>query len=195
MSATGKRGADKLHIVGVVVVGICGAVLTYVSIILLEAFYMADTSAADRDAAHEKPGSLRETVKAAQLVNIGEYRNGTTPDKKFVPIERAMELVIADAKTDPSLLVPGVGPSRTPDMMPQYGRAPALGSAPTGMPDHGAPPADGTAPVDGMTPPTTPTTAPATEMMTHPPASQPPASITPPASTTPAPAPAGGNVP
>ena len=42
-SETGKRNADRLNMIGVVVVGICGAVLTYVSIALLQAFYMDDT--------------------------------------------------------------------------------------------------------------------------------------------------------
>ena len=39
-----KRNPDKLNTIGVVVVGICGAVLVYVTIVALQAFYMNDTS-------------------------------------------------------------------------------------------------------------------------------------------------------
>ncbi len=39
-----KRNPDKLNTIGVVVVGICGAVLVYVTIVALQAFYMNNTS-------------------------------------------------------------------------------------------------------------------------------------------------------
>ena len=39
-----KRNPDSLNTIGVVVVGICGAVMVYVSITALQAFYMNDTS-------------------------------------------------------------------------------------------------------------------------------------------------------
>ena len=39
-----KRNPDKLNTIGVVVVGICGAVMVYVTIVALQAFYMNDTS-------------------------------------------------------------------------------------------------------------------------------------------------------
>ena len=39
-----KRNPDKLNTIGVVVVGICGAVLVYVTIVALQAFYMNDTA-------------------------------------------------------------------------------------------------------------------------------------------------------
>src|SRR6266496_3389941 len=39
-----KRNPDRLNTIGVVVVGICGAVLVYVTIVALEAFYVNDTS-------------------------------------------------------------------------------------------------------------------------------------------------------
>ena len=55
-----KRNADKLNTIGVVVVGICGAVLVYVSIVALQAFYMNDTSRAPDD------GGLRRSGRTAQ---------------------------------------------------------------------------------------------------------------------------------
>ena len=39
-----KRNPDKLNTIGVVVVGLCGAVLVYVTIVALQAFYMNNTS-------------------------------------------------------------------------------------------------------------------------------------------------------
>ena len=39
-----KRNPDKLNTIGVVVVGICGAVMVYVTIVALQAFYINDTS-------------------------------------------------------------------------------------------------------------------------------------------------------
>ena len=44
-----KRNPDKLNTIGVVVVGICGAVLVYVTIVALQAFYMNDTVRAADD--------------------------------------------------------------------------------------------------------------------------------------------------
>ena len=38
-----KRNPDRLNTIGVVVVGICGAVLVYVTIVALQAFYVNDT--------------------------------------------------------------------------------------------------------------------------------------------------------
>jgi hypothetical protein len=142
MSATGKRSSDKLNIIGIVTVGICGAVLTYVSIILLEAFYMGETSQIERQRAFESPSSLRETVRAAHLTNLDGQREGT------IAIDRAIELVIADGQRDPSSLVPAVGPSRTPTLEARYGRPSALPGAPADAP----PPADGAAPADGGAP-------------------------------------------
>ena len=39
-----KRNPDRLNTIGIVVVGLCGAVLVYVTIVALEAFYVNDTS-------------------------------------------------------------------------------------------------------------------------------------------------------
>src|SRR5690349_3045135 len=108
MSGTGKRGADKLNIIGVVTVGICGAVLTYVSIILLEAFYMSDTSAIDQARANDAPGSLRKTTHDLALTHLDGSEGST------ITIDKAMDLVVRDVQKDPSNLVPAVGPSTSP---------------------------------------------------------------------------------
>jgi hypothetical protein len=140
MSDTGKRNADRLNIIGVVVVGICGAVLTYVSIILLEAFYMNETSAIERQQAFEAQGSLRNTVKSAGITRLDGTTEGT------VAIERAMEIIAVEATKDPSNLVPAVGASKQPSVEAEYGRPKAVGApAPADAAAPAAPAAGGAA--------------------------------------------------
>lgn len=123
MSDSGPRGADTLNILGIITVGVCGAVLTYVSIVLLEAFYMSETSEIERQRAFEAPASLRNTVKAAHLTNLDGDKEGT------LAIDKAMQLIVTEAANDPSNLVPAVGPSRTPSVLPEYGRPDAVPAA------------------------------------------------------------------
>src|SRR5690349_22025957 len=101
MSGSSKRGQDKLNIIGVVVVGICGAILTYVSIVALEAYYMNETSAVERTTAHMAPNSLRNRIRDQQMTNLDGTKEGT------IKIEEAKKLVVADAQRDPSALIPG----------------------------------------------------------------------------------------
>ena len=52
-----KRNPDRLNTIGVVVVGICGAVLVYVSIVALQAFYLNDTAEIQTMARSQVPPS------------------------------------------------------------------------------------------------------------------------------------------
>ncbi|MCA9673784.1 MAG: hypothetical protein KC464_01990, partial [Myxococcales bacterium] len=115
------RNPDKLNIIGVVTVGICGAVLVYVSIIALQAFYMNDTSAEHAQVGFTAQTDARNSLKASQLSNVGEYRRGAEASTFKVPVERAMELVVRDAMRDPANLIPG-HPSTTSTILPVYGR-------------------------------------------------------------------------
>src|SRR5688500_15946166 len=128
MSATGKRGNDALNLIGIVTVGVCGAVLTYVSIILLEAFYMTDTSAVQRQTDFESPQSLRNTVSAMHRMNLDGTKEGT------IAIDEAMKRVVDDASKDPSNLVPKIGASTAPTVKAEYGRPEALPTAPPAAP-------------------------------------------------------------
>jgi hypothetical protein len=178
MSVTGKRGADTLNIIGIITVGICGAVLTYVSIILLEAFYMTETTAIERQKAFEAEASLRNTTRAQQVANLDGTREGT------MSIATAIDQIAAEAAVDASRLVPGVERRfpehklNTPTVEAKYGRpvdlppaptpskpvAPATegpGGAPSGVEPAGGEPAGGagTAPGD-VAPPADPATTP-----------------------------------
>jgi hypothetical protein len=159
MSEGPKKAEDKLNMIGVVVVGICGAVLVYVSIVLLQAFYVNDSSAVNLERDFDKQDSPRKLLRAAQLENIGEYRRGGQDNgvETFrIPIDQAMSLVLEDAKADPSKLIPAVGVSDKETIAPVYGRPQPLAAppaTPTPTPEvvpgatpgtPGAPPAPGT---------------------------------------------------
>lgn len=167
MSGTGKRGTDKLNVIAVVVVGLCGAILTYVSIVALEAYYMNETSAIERTKAHEAPNSLRNRIADLQKINLDGTREGS------ISIENAKKLVIADAQRDPANLIPGK-PSVKPTVVAEYGRPANLAAAPPPAADPAtAPPTEPATPATGGTVPTPTdgTTMPATGGASPPPAS------------------------
>jgi hypothetical protein len=107
------RNADKINTIGVVVVGICGAVLVYVSITALEAFYVNDTSEIQTMADYGGQDTTARSVKSDQLGHINEYgANGANWVQTYhVKIDRAMQLVVDGAKVDPGSLVPAYGRS------------------------------------------------------------------------------------
>jgi hypothetical protein len=147
-----KRAPDKLNTIGVVVVGICGAVLVYVTIVALQAYYMNDTSEIQTMADYGGQDTLAKTHKAAEVQNINQNppvknAGGTTFQ---IPIEQAIQGLLRDVKTDPSHLVPALPKSVTPTIEPEFGRPKPLGAAagsgttaapmaPTGAPGAPAP--------------------------------------------------------
>lgn len=98
-----KRNADSLNTIGVVVVGICGAVMVYVSITALQAFYMNDTSELQTMADYGGQDTTAKSHKAEEMRNITEPTMGTPS----ITIDKAMDLVVRDAKAHPERLVPG----------------------------------------------------------------------------------------
>jgi len=138
-----KRNPDKLNTIGVVVVGICGAVLVYVSIVALQAFYLNDTSEIQTMADYGGNDVSARTIKTSQVQNITEYgANAAAPGKTptyRTPIDIAMKNVIESAKADPAMLVPAAGRSDKSTVQPAFGR-------PTPMPAPATPPP---APADG----------------------------------------------
>src|SRR5690242_17107216 len=114
-----KRNPDKLNTIGVVVVGICGAVLVYVTIVALQAFYMNDTSEIQTMADYGGQETTAKDHKAAEMGNI--------PD-----IQAAMRGVVESAKTNPAQLIPGLPAADKPTIEPEFGRPKPLatGAAP-----------------------------------------------------------------
>src|SRR5690606_39000856 len=98
-----KRNPDKLNTIGVVVVGICGAVLVYVTIAALQAFYMNDTSDVKTMADCGGQDSTAKGKRADELRNITEpAANAGGAGTYRISIDHAMKLVAEDAKRDPS---------------------------------------------------------------------------------------------
>jgi hypothetical protein len=164
-----KRNPDKLNTIGVVVVGICGAVLVYVSIVALQAFYMNDTSEIQTMADYGGNDKTAQSIKTSQIHNISEpAKNAAAPGKAEtyrINIDDAMRIVVEQAKVDPSTLVPSQGRADKPTIKPIFGRPQPLAvPAPTPAPTDGAgsgsaaPPADGAGSGSAAAPPTAPTT-------------------------------------
>jgi hypothetical protein len=141
------RNADKLNTLAIAVIGVCSAALVYVSIVLLQAYYMNDTADVTTMADYGGQDRHYQTVRAEQMNNISTYVNTMgTPDrpeaKHQLPIDRAIELVAADAKKDATNLVPAVGRASKATVMPIFGRPKPLAvptPAPTPTPVPAAP--------------------------------------------------------
>jgi hypothetical protein len=132
------RNPDKLNTIGVVVVGICGAVLVYVTITALQAFYVNDTSELQTAQDYGGQDAKLKAIRADQQRNINEYALAT-PTTYRIPVGIAMNKVIANAAVDPSELVPSFGKSNVPTICPEFGRPKDLklcgaGSAAATMP-------------------------------------------------------------
>lgn len=115
-----KRNADRLNTIGVVVVGICGAVLVYVTIVALQAFYVNDTSEIQTMADYGGQDTNVRSLRTEQVNRIGEYgtnprpqapkaNEAARPQTYRVPIDVAMKRVVEDAREDPGTLVPALG--------------------------------------------------------------------------------------
>jgi hypothetical protein len=179
-----KRNPDRLNTIGVVVVGICGAVLVYVTIVALGAFYVNDTSEIQTMADYGGQDTTARSIRTEQLNRINEYgtnprpappkgNEAEKPQTFRVPINVAMKLVVDAAKSDASALVPGVGRSDKSTVTPIFGRpkltpqaapaTPAAGTPPPGPPPPGtatgaagAPGAAGTTTGSGAVAPSAP---------------------------------------
>lgn len=145
-----KRNPDKLNTIGVVVVGICGAVLVYVTITALQAFYMNDTSEIQSKADYDGQDKIARGKKADELRNIGEpAANAGNTGTYRMKIEDAIKLVVDDAKKDPSHLTGSKLPAATKETIPpKFGRPPIGGAAPAPADGAGSA-APAPAPADG----------------------------------------------
>lgn len=143
-----KRNPDSLNTIGIVVVGICGAVLVYVTIVALQAFYMNDTSDIQTMADYGGTDAQARSLRAAQVQHITDYGANPAAEGKAatyrVNIDDAMKLVVDAAKVDPSNLVPTQGRADKATIKPVFGRP-----QPLTAPADGAGSAAPTAPADG----------------------------------------------
>jgi hypothetical protein len=138
------RNPDRINTIGVVVVGICGAVLVYVTIVALEAFYVNDTSEIQTMADYGGQDTTAKSVRADQQQHINEYAPNNavagSPQTYRIRIDDAMKRVVDEAKVKPNELIPAVGPSDISTIKPVFGR-PKIEVPPTPPPAGAAPPA------------------------------------------------------
>jgi hypothetical protein len=133
-----KRNPDKLNTIGVVVVGICGAVLVYVTIVALQAFYMDDTSEVQMMADYGGQDTQARNTRASQMANLTSPsqpnpRGEGLPQTYRIPLKHAMKYVVDEVKQNPDNvgnLVPTIGPSDRPTVLPMFGRPRPLSTAP-----------------------------------------------------------------
>jgi hypothetical protein len=139
-----KRNPDKLNTIGVVVVGICGAVLVYVTIVALQAFYMNDTSELQTMKDYGGQDTTARGKRADELRNITEAASNPGGAGTYrIHIDHAMKLVIEDAKRTPEHVTGSELPPATKETIaPQYGRPRISGGGDTASPagDPGAAP-------------------------------------------------------
>jgi hypothetical protein len=166
MSGGPKRNPDSLNTFGVVVVGICGAVMVYVAITALQAFYMNDTSELQTMADYGGQDTTAKGHKADEMQNItvtgsNPVTAGGTPTY-HVKIDQAMHVIADEASKpgfDPTKMIPALPPSVKPTIKPIFGRpqllnppaAPAAGSAAAPAAGSAAAPA-AEVPTGGVTP-------------------------------------------
>jgi hypothetical protein len=128
------RNPDRVNTIGIVVVGICGAVLVYVSIVALQAFYMNDTSEVQTMADYGGQDTMARTVRADQIDSINQSKPNAVAagaqQTYHVPITEAMKLVVRDNKTSPGKLIPLAGDSNKRTIDPVFGRPKMAGGAP-----------------------------------------------------------------
>jgi hypothetical protein len=152
-----KRNPDRLNTIGVVVVGICGAVLVYVTIVALEAFYVNDTSEIQTMADYGGQDTFVRSMRTDQINRIAEYgtnpkpaapKAGEAPRQQSyrIPIDVAMKVVVEGAKTRPEALVPAIGPSDKATVLPIFGRPKLAPAAAPAAPAGGAAAPAGAAP-------------------------------------------------
>ena len=121
-----KRNPDKLNTIGVVVVGVCGAVLVYVTIVALQAFYMNDTSEIQTMKDYGGQDITAKGHKSDEMRNITEPASNQGTATFRIPIDTAIKLVVQDAQRDPSHLVPALPPAVKSTIQPVFGRPKAL---------------------------------------------------------------------
>ena len=136
-----KRNPDRLNTIGIVVVGICGAVLVYVTIVALQAFYVNDTSEIQTMADYGGQDTGARSLRTEQSNRIGEYgtnpkptapkaNEAAKPQTYRIPVDLAMKLVVENAKADPGALVPTAGRSDKSTVLPIFGRPKPIAAPP-----------------------------------------------------------------
>jgi hypothetical protein len=152
-SALPRKASDRVNTYGIVLIGMVSAILLWVSVVALQAYYNRTAGQLQdvREAARKSLDVQR--LKAAQVAELQDSKY-VNPQKGLVtiPIESAKGLVLRDLRDGKPSLVPAVGPHDKATVPAKWGRppdnvaAPARGAAPAA---GGVAPAAGAAPAAG----------------------------------------------
>lgn len=151
-----KKNPDYVNTVGVVVIGLAGALLVYASFVGLQAFYYKETTILELERDAEGKSAELRTLRSEQEKTLQGYRRlDAARNTVTLPIEVAMQRVVEAATADPgATLVPVVGAHDTPTIPAIAGKptgaqmpaAPAAPAAPEAPATTDGAPADGAAP-------------------------------------------------
>ena len=138
MSEFTKRADDKVNTFGIVLIGFVSTILVYVSIIALQAYYSSTAGRLANTRDNEGAAGELRAARAAQLATLQrtEYADAQKGSLKRLPIDRAMALVVEDARRGESSLVPAVGAHDQPTIPAVAGKPPE--GAPGVLPDAAA---------------------------------------------------------
>ncbi len=153
MSDLPRKATDRVNTFGVVLIGMVAAVLLWVSVIALQAYYYS--TAGKMETERGSAGKSREVrdLKAEQRAYLQEGKY-VDPKKGIVtiPIDDAMKLVVRDGKAGAPSLVPAIGAHDQPTVPAVSGRPPDNVQPPGGAapaPGGAAPAPGGAAPAPG----------------------------------------------
>ena len=158
MSGLPKKASDKVNTLGIVMVGVTAAVLTWASVVGLQAYYNNTAgSIADQRNAANKGREMRD-LKAKQRTELQESKFiDAQKGRVTIPIESAMAHVLRSQREGEPSLVPAVGAHDLPTVPARWGKPADTQAPPTGgaNPTPAAPgetqpaPASGTEPAPG----------------------------------------------
>ena len=152
MSSGPKRIEDKVNSMAIVMIGICGAVLVYVSIAALQAFYSNDVADVQTMADYGGQDQGAKDLRAKQMGNISTVGATGKTDKGptyQIKIDDAMKKTLEQFKVDPADLVPMVAPQKTPTILPVFGRPKLITATAGSGSGSAAPAADGAGSASG----------------------------------------------
>ena len=141
-SALPKKQQDRVNAYGIVLIGLVGTVLIWVSVVALQAYYNRTSGAlrSERDAEWKNKDVM--DLKTAQLAELRDSKF-VNPQKGIVtiPIDQAEVLVLKGLRDGDPSVVPAVGPHDLPTVPAVWGRpvdaaAPAAGG-PAAVPAAG----------------------------------------------------------
>ena len=121
-----KKNPDYVNTLGIIVIGLAGALLVYISFVGLQAYYISGASAleAERDA-EGKDAEMRSLQSEHEAVLKGYRWIDSKEQTVQVPIELAMQRVVeAASENRGATLVPAVGAHDTATVPAVAGRPP-----------------------------------------------------------------------